>query len=279
MKNKTAVLLLLLLLLAVSCTKEEKSISIEYSINPNQDIYYFVKSDSHIKTQSGDTIISDTTTNHQSVVHQSFRQKINDESCRLTETHFGYENLPHNFKNIKIDSSAKKFSFDYNLSRSGEISNITLEKSVKPGTFEYIKNTLEQGAPHFPIEMITPGYSWTQNTKVMIGDEFLEASTRYKFLSFIREGGYDCAQIKYEGNMIIPINADENDIEARSGIEHIKLKGVLYFAYKEGFVVLQRESWETNGSYSYLNQDNNKEPFKLYRFSNIEMALASYSSN
>jgi len=91
------------------------------------------------------------------------------------------------------------------------------------------------------------GRSWTQNTLVALPNETLEASTTYKLSSFAREAGYDCVLIEYAGNLIIPFGPSPDDSTQRSGIDHISTEGVMYFAYKEGLVVLQRERYILNG--------------------------------
>ena len=58
-----------------------------------------------------------------------------------------------------------------------------------------------------------------------------------------REAGYDCAVIKCDGGMIIPLEPNPKDSVQRSGLDRIRSTGLLYFAYKEGMVILQREQW------------------------------------
>ncbi|MEW5994326.1 MAG: hypothetical protein AB1744_08010, partial [Candidatus Zixiibacteriota bacterium] len=106
---------------------------------------------------------------------------------------------------------------------------------------QYLKNYYEQGLPVFPSHELTPGASWTQTTRVILPGEPMAASMTYRVVSLVREAGYDCAVIECEGDMIIPVESDPADTIRRSGLDRIESTGRLYFAYKEGAVVLQRE--------------------------------------
>ncbi len=126
---------------------------------------------------------------------------------------------------------------------NGKVRDVKLSAGEDPTRIRYIRNYYEQGMPVFPAQEVAPGYSWTQTTKVILPEETMEATMTYTVTSLVREAGYDCAIIECDGTMIIPIEPNPRDSVQISGLDRIKTTGLLYFAYREGMVVLQHERW------------------------------------
>jgi hypothetical protein len=139
---------------------------------------------------------------------------------------------------------------------------------------QYIKNYYEQGMPVFPARELAPGDSWTQTTKVVLPGEPMEASVSYKVTALVREAGYDCAVIECDGQLFIPIEPNPKDTVQRTGLDNIKSTGKLYFAYKEGMVVLQRERWVIDRHRKLILPDKTEE-FREAVELDVDFALKS----
>jgi hypothetical protein len=115
------------------------------------------------------------------------------------------------------------------------------------GSYEYSTQHMEQSSPVFPSGEISLDYSWTQNTIVIVNDRPREASTTFRTESFARERGYDCVVISYEGSVILPFDSVPLESGMMEGTDFLKIRGTLYFAYKEGLVILDRQRWTSEG--------------------------------
>ncbi len=157
----------------------------------------------------------------------------------------------------------------------GRCVDLGLSPNENIATVSWLKSYFEQGMPVFPEGELSPGYSWTQTTKVMLPDETLDASTTYTIKSIAREAGYDCAVIEFDGNMIIPVVETEVDNCSREGYDEIKISGVTYFAYKEGIVVIERQGWQVLG-HRRKKCDGIVDRYQINSRSDLEFTLTRF---
>ncbi len=205
-------------------------------------------------------------------IEQEFLKFVNDTAAELSE-----HAVWHFMRRSKEDSTKME---PYESERTtiittlpnGKITDARFADIKDQPKMRYIMNYYEQGLPVFPAGEKPVGYSWTQTTKVVLPDESMEASTTFLIKSLVREGGYDCAVIEYEGNLVIPIEPNPKDSTLRGGLDRIKSKGLMYFAYKEGIVVSQVESWVVDGDRTRL-KDGKMVSFKVAVEYETEYAL------
>jgi len=127
---------------------------------------------------------------------------------------------------------------------NGRLVDLEYASDTIEGDLSYLKEYTEQGSPVFPDGEIGQGHSWTQTTTVVLSEGPVEASTTFTVKSFVRERGYDCAVIEYDGTCIIPLPSRRGkEHNLLSGVDKVTSKGHLYFAYKEGFLVSMKERW------------------------------------
>jgi hypothetical protein len=139
---------------------------------------------------------------------------------------------------------------------NGRMVGVEFVSDTAKGNLDYLKEYYEQGSPVFPDAEVGQGHSWTQTTTVVLPDGPVEASTTYTIKSFARERGYDCVVIEYDGVMILPLPLHTGEkYDVISGVDNITSKGHLYFAYKEGLMVLFRERWVLNSERSILRKE------------------------
>lgn len=215
--------------------------------------------------------------NYQTTYKVDITQEINsvtDNVAEMVETDTWYYEKINEKDSAKTDTVSYTREITFMVEPNGRIVDFKYGKDVEPSSASYIKNYQDQGMPVFPSGEHAPGYNWSQQTTVVLPDETMEASTTYEIKSLAREGGYDCAVIEYEGNLVIPIETNPDDSTQRKGIDRVETSGIMYFAYKEGLVVLQRERWVLDGDREKI-VEGKIEKTKIASESDIDYTLLS----
>ncbi len=256
MHRVTAILTIgLVCLLAGSCTQGERKISLKFRYKPGMKLTYDQLSKRNTSVIEHDSVTRMDTMSYRVGIDQEVLRFVDDSTAEILETDiFKYVKPKPKDSAGPPDSVTENQQVTLQMLPNGKIVNFKFADDSNMPRIAYIKNYYEQGIPIFPSGQRAPGYSWTQTTKVVLPDESMEASTTFLIKSLVRENGYDCAVIQYEGNMLIPVVADPADTTKRSGVDHIKTSGVLYFAYTEGFVVEQKEKWKIDGDRSQIRK-------------------------
>jgi hypothetical protein len=218
-----------------------------------------------------DSVISQKSHSYSINIQYSFNRQVNDSTFEMLETsdwvyyrgkEDGSEGVDtiesHREMTIQSLANGKIIDFDF----------VSEEKAKK----SYLKNYFEQSMAVFPKESVAPGYSWTQSYKVVLPDETMDASTTYNVKSFVRESGYKCVILEFEGNLLMPVEANPDDIYQRRGIDRISTKGVLHFAYEAGFVVFQQEHWSSKGDRTKI-LDGETQEYKIESEYDVEFKL------
>ena len=144
------------------------------------------------------------------------------------------------------DSITHKWSIECLMGANGKVWDIYAGDSISPDLLNFYKNYYEQALPVFPEQPVKEGDSWRQTIHLLVRKEGVKkAETEYKVRSFVREGGYDCAVIEYKGNMILPFQGVEKDGSLVVKLERVTTKGVIYFAYREGLIIRQQETYNS----------------------------------
>ncbi|MBU8932423.1 MAG: hypothetical protein KOO62_00300 [candidate division Zixibacteria bacterium] len=240
-------LVLWVAILVAGCSQGEKQVMLRYKQEAGMVLNYEQEFKRSVKVIEADSIIKEHSSEYYATISQEITELFDDGSAALTEKDIWFYDAPSKEDSTVMEK--REFSRELRLKvrPDGKVLDIEFPDEESKSTIAYIKNIYEQGMPVFPSGEISPGYHWTQTTKVLLPDGVMEASTTYRFKSLAREGGYDCAVIECSGNLVIPIQADPSDSLDRTGVDHIQTTGKVYFAYKEGLVVLQRERWVVDG--------------------------------
>jgi hypothetical protein len=146
-----------------------------------------------------------------------------------------------------MDTSEWKEQYTFSVQPNGKVLNMDWENIESDTRIAYLQNYYEQIMPIFPSEEVSPGFSWTQTTKVVLPDDVMEASTTYRVKSMVRESGYDCVVIEYDGTLLIPLKTSDDEPELLGGLDSIEASGVIYFAYQKGLTVLLRQRLVIDG--------------------------------
>jgi len=111
---------------------------------------------------------------------------------------------------------------------------------------EYLERINEQLAPMYPKENVGEGFTWNNRVRILLAEDAVtELVTTYRVRSFVREAGYDCLVIEYEGTTIVPFQSTpDSPAPTAVGLDRSTFKGVYYFAYRKGFIVKLNENYE-----------------------------------
>ncbi len=244
-------LLPLLILLGLGCNQGGKSVRIQYKFETGQHLVYEQvtkgTSKAMAKGARGDSLISDRVNEITATVETEVRRIVDDSVGEVTEkSQFRFKSF-NRIDSSRIDSTEPGRELIMYIAPNGKVLDLQFVTGTEDMNVSYLKNFYEQGMPVFPSEEIGLGYAWTQSTKVILDEGPIDASTTFKIESFVREQGYDCAVVSYDGNMVLPLDAAPADSLKRRGVDRVHMQGKLYFAYKQGIVVLQRETWDLHG--------------------------------
>ncbi|KAA3636658.1 MAG: hypothetical protein DWP97_02305 [Calditrichaeota bacterium] len=254
MKRLTAVLLLSILticLLSCSESGSDKKISLKFKYKPDMRLEYKQDSKQQTTVYQNDSVIEKSSDSYIAFINQEVRSVESDSTFKIYEEDIWRYTVPNKEDSTKKDTVEQVREMELFVQDNGKILDFEFLSGEKQ-RYSYIKNYYEQGLPIFPKDEVHTGYSWTQTTSVVLPNETMKASTTYKINSLVRELGYDCAIIKYNGNLIIPIEPTKSDSTNRSGLDKITTDGMIYFAYKEGIVIKQTEKWTTKGDRIYI---------------------------
>lgn len=260
--------------LVVSCGSSEKRISLQFKYQEGSKLTYAQVTKRHRLVTVADSVIKDVSHTLNMIVVQEVRSVEGDSIAILYEKDsWEYEKVDKD-DSSKIDTVRNSRELLITILRNGKILDVRSATGEEVPYLSYIKNYYEQGLPVFPSGEVSPGYSWTQTTKVILPDDVMEASSTYRLKSIVREAGYDCAVIEYEGNLIIPMEPSADDSTQASGIDHVTTTGLIYFAYREGIVVLQRERWIVRGDHQAI-RDGEMKSYKIATETDVEFLLKS----
>lgn len=158
------------------------------------------------------------------------------------------------------------------LARNGEIHRLD---SIPADQQDLLRNFTNLGLPVFPTGEHSQGFQWVQTTHVVDGDDIWSANTQYELVSFAREQGYDCAVISYVGQLTLPPRpVDSFKVNLVSGEDRVRCAGHIYFAYREGIVIVQKERWVVEGMRVFGSSDGTQDTIAINLEYDNDLSLA-----
>lgn len=237
-------------LVMFACDQAPKKVELKFKFQPGLKLTYqqVTRGLIRIRDRSNDELWHDKSTEATMDIEYFVRRILEDSTAEVVESKSYHVLTKDKVVSAGADSTEEKSKKSPDLIKfmapNGRLIGIEYATDTSRAKLDYIKEYNQQGLPVFPAGPVGQGYSWSQTTTVVLPDGPIEASTTYTIKSFGRERGYDCVVIEYDGNSIIPLPPWESEDEALiSGVDNIMSKGHLYFAYKEGVIVLARERW------------------------------------
>jgi len=276
LRKITAIIAVLIVGLCLqTCDRGGKKITLRTKYKPGMKLAFEQVTRGSVLVRSGDSTIHDRTSEITTEQELYVRRMVDDTVAEVVD------NRIYHYKHFdKVDSSAADTieagpELALYITPSGRVVDFEFTSEEHQGSGTYLKNFYEQGMPVFPEGEISQGYTWTQSYKVISEGEEMTASMTYEIKSFARERGYDCVVIGYDGNLILPIEAKPQDTTQRHGVDRVTARGVIYFAYKEGFVVLERERWILDGD-RYTLEKGEERALKVAIEYDIEYVLKRF---
>jgi len=243
------------------CGTEKKEVLLRLKFNENQSLRWANTSKSHTEVFENDSLVLVENSIHEGESVEKVLTVIDENSARLRLTYYFEKKLPDKNDSSKTamvkDSSIIEYIQDFHAVNIDIFPHDT--NSIEK--IEYVKRLYDQLAPRYPDEPVSIGYKWSNNIKVMLqGGEIKDAVSTYTIKGFVREAGYDCVIIESKGNTIVPFQAeyecgDGNGRVLETRIDKKKIHGIVYFAYKEGFIVKEDNSYELLSEGSKITAD------------------------
>ena len=248
----TIVAIILGALLIFSCTQGDKKVQLRYITDTGVKLTFLQDTKKVTKYKSCDSTMQEKSSKYQFEITQEVMKHFEDSTMEIFET-VAYEYYKPSKDSSRTDTIQNYREKTFKVYPNGKFVSLEYLTKKKLPNLDYMRKYYEQAGPVFPERELSPGDTWTQSTAVVLPDnETLNASTNYKFTSFARENGYDCVVIEYDGNLIIPFEPHPEDKEQVRGVERINTNGIIYFAYKEGITILQREHLIIDGDYTRI---------------------------
>ncbi len=273
----TAILTTSLLIIVLSnCSQGDKAVTLKYKYTKGQYLAYEQISKRHAKVTEADSMVKEEAMTMKASISQEVRELFDDGTAYIIERDVWEYEQASEKDSTKMEKREKVRELGLTVRPDGKILDIKFLTEENQIAVSYIKNYYEQGMPIFPSGEVSPGDSWTQTTTVVLPNETMEASTTYKVKAMVREAGYDCVVIESDGTVIIPIESTFDDTLTITGVDRTRSTGKLYFAYKEGLVVLQRERWVIDGR-RHRKTPNKENDYNVSVEIDVEFALTERS--
>jgi len=255
MNRLTAIVLTIAVALAATlllstCDQIGKRVTVRYKFQPGMKMTYQQITRGLVKVRdlTRDTLTHDELAETTMDIEYYVRRLLDDSTAEIVDSKTWKSKSENRLDSSTFDTALKEPQKSPQIIKymkpNGRLVDMGYTSDSARGRLEYLKEYYKQGFPVFPEGDIGQGHTWTQTTTVVLPDGPMEASTTYTIKSFARERGYDCVVIEYDGVSIIPLPVYEKDeYSIVVGVDNIASKGHMYFAYKEGLVVLLRERW------------------------------------
>ena len=257
-KKISLLVLSLVLILAFSCDQGTKKVILRYKHKAGYEMIYETTVKSHLKVLEADTVAKESSSVVKYRINNVVKRVLEDSTFEVYSTATRLSESVTTKDTTMEQGEAKAWERIVYFKPNGKTIDVEFPEPIDSAWAEYIRESYKQGLPVFPDGPVYVGYSWTQTTKVLVDSESSVSSTTYEVKSFAREKGYDCVVIEYTGNMVIPIKpySTEKTKGMREGVDRMDMKGVVYFAYKEGLAISFRENWKLNGDRKLIKGDS-----------------------
>lgn len=233
--------------LLFSCSAGDKPIVIRFRYEPGLRLTYSQTTERRSEVTEAGAVTKVYTGTIPLLVEQTVRRVLPDSSAELLERDSWDFTAPSDKDSTKLDSLKGSRELVLYVMPNGKILDIDFISEIDSSSAAYIQSYIEQASPVFPSHGIAIGQGWTQESSIMIDSVPTTASTRYEFARIEKHMGYECAVISYDGTLAIPVKPMPKDSTQRQGVDRIRSTGNVFFAWREGCVIMQNESWTLEG--------------------------------
>lgn len=259
----------------LACSEGERQVSLRFSFKPGTTLTYQQISRRNYSVIEKDSVLAERKMLDTLKIDLELVRLIDDTTHEIMERSSFNRTVRSEEDSTKTEVVPMSSETLFHILANGKVQSFEIVDDDMNRSDGYVKNFYEQGTPVFPAGEKPVGYSWTQSTKVVLADETVEASTTYTIKALVRQHGHDCAVIEYVGNMVLPVTPSSDDSMQRRGVDHVKIKGLMYFAHKEGRVVEQTENWTIDGSRKANKPDGTVCDYKVMQDYSVSYKLVN----
>lgn len=263
----------LVLLAAIGCSNKEQTVNLKFKYEPGMRLAYEQVTKSNMRTIMGDSVIDQSTHTYHVDIVVNVLASDDDGTARLLDSSKWWWVAPAKTDPAAVDTMRKTMVTEISIEPNGRATDIRIPDADE-STATWIKNYYEQVMPIFPSGEVPVGFSWSQSTRVLMPDENMDATTNYRIKSLVKERGYNCAVIEYDGNLIIPVQPRTRDTCTYSGWDKIDMRGVTYFAHTEGVIVSERQNWTMEGHRTAVCDGGDEKQYIVQTESTVDYDLA-----
>jgi len=238
--------------LHTGCDKSGKKVLLRFKLKSGMELDYRLTARGPMQEYTDDSLTTDVYVEAQEDFTCTARRVLEDGTIEKLFTGKWQSRRRPRTDSVFADTSLRESpapEFVRYIKPNGKTIDLELLSDTSQAEETWLKQYHEQTYPVFPDEEVAPGYSWTQSTRVLLPEGPTNVATTYTITGFERVSGYDCAVIGYDGHSLIPLAPQKwEKSELLSGIEDIRFKGHLNFAYREGIEVSAKERWLYEGN-------------------------------
>ncbi len=234
-----------ILTIMAGCERPAKTIRLQFKLTPGLATTYNSEHRSESVAMIGDSVVSRSSSSSTRLYYEHVDSLAGDSAAWVSvksETDYQSSKVRDT---VVVDTGTSISKYMYLGRPSGEIIDIVPVTNVDEKWVDRQLEFLRQAQPSYPATDMSVGFSWTQTTKVQLPDDIREASLTYKVKSFVRERGYDCVVLEFEGLYHMPIKKT-GESSVVTGVNRTTTQGTIYFAYREGIIVSDRSWWVVN---------------------------------
>lgn len=246
-RGLTFLIVLILFLGLTNCDRPGKTIKLKLKLNPGlATVYDFLHRGEGLATE-GDSVLYQFTHERFTKQTETIDSLSGDSASWVSAISITTGQIETSGDTTIIDTVKNENNHQYLVRTNGEILFSTPLVGLDPNWVEHQLEDIKQIQPTFPTTDMTVGFSWTKQIKVVLPEETRQANVVYTLKSFVRDRGYDCAVIEYEGRYLLPVIIKNNKLSI-TGQSTITTRGTIYFAYREGLLVQDRTWWVQNSN-------------------------------
>lgn len=267
-----AAVLLVIAALTSVCTKGSKSVLLRYKYTPGTTTKYESTYKGNTRILVDDSLVVDRV--HEVTAYNSIfvQESVNDTTADILESRTLEYHFVNRLSSSVTDKTKREEPVIMRVTTRGHVIRAgPKDENVRRISETSDNDSYNQELPIFPLDLVSRGQKWTQETTVLEKDRALKATITYEAESFVRERGYDCITVSYHGTAILPPDAET--FSSRQVTNKITVNGLMYFAYTDGFVVSQRERRIIEGTGYQTGSNNRRLPLQVEVEYDIELSL------
>ena len=225
----------------LSCAGRDRTVRLQFRFQPDTRAVYRTIVKGNVQVYENERLVTDRREQVGVSTVRIVRRLRTDSLADVEEIQTYRCRLFDRLDSSVVDTFVQGERLRLVIAPSGRVMEYEILGEPAVGTAEELQAFYEQAAVEFPAGDLRVGESWTQRVRLEVDGRTVNAATTFTVLSFTRERGRDCVTISYTGDVALPLRSMPEDSVQRQGRQRLTVRGVLYFAYRDGLLLSQRE--------------------------------------